>query len=124
MPGYAGAGRAALLRVNQHRFLLNNELIAAGRASHAVQLERIPRASYPFAASFQISFSATPGVFEIDIQVADTDSDGSYVTVAMISSVNTGLTARYDMTNLWPKFVRVFVNTLTNSVNTTALVTR
>lgn len=124
MPGYAGAGHAALLRTNQQAFLFNNESVAAGRASIAVQLERIPRASYPFAASFQIKFSAAPGAFEVDIQVADTDNDADYVTVAQLSSVTTGLTARYDMTTLWPKFVRVFVTTLTNAVNITALVTR
>lgn len=124
MPGYPGGGQATLLRSNRHKFLFNNETVAAGRASVAVQLERISHSSYPFAASFQIKFSATPGVFEVDIQVADTDADGDYVTVAQLSSVTTGLTARYDMTTLWPKFVRVFVTTLTNSVNTTALVSR
>lgn len=124
MPGYPGAGQAALLRTNQQKFLFNNELIAAGRASIAVQLERIPRASYPFAASFQLKFGATPGVFEVDIQVADTDSDADYVSVAQIQSVSTGFTSRYDMTNLWPKFVRAYVLTLTNAVNATVLVTR
>lgn len=124
MPGYQGAGHAALLRTNQQAFLFNNETVAAGRASIAVQLERIPRSSYPFGASFQLKFGGVPGAFEVDIQVADTDADGDYVTVASIAAVNSNNVSRYDMTNLWPKFVRAFVNTLGNAVSVTVLVTR
>lgn len=124
MPGYQGAGNAALLRSNRQAFLFNNETVAAGRASIAVQLERISHSSYPFGASFQVKFDGAPGVFEVDIQVADTDADADYVTVATIAAVSSNNVTRYDMTNLWPKFVRVFVTSLANAVHTTVLVTR
>lgn len=124
MPGYPGGGHAALLRTNQQAFLFNNESIAAGTASIAVQLERISHSSYPFGASFQLKFSGNPGVFEVDIQVADTNADSDYISVAQLSTVNSGFVTRFDLTNLWPKFVRGNVVTLTNAVNTTLLVTR
>lgn len=124
MPGYQGGGHAALLRSNQQLFLFNNETVVGGRASISVQLERISHSSYPFAASFQLKFSGNPGVFEVDIQVADTDSDGDYITIASLASVGSTFVARYDMTNLWPKFVRGNVVALANAVNTTLLVTR
>lgn len=124
MPGYQGAGNAALLRTNKQTFLFNNETVSAGSASVAVQLERISHSSYPFGASFQVKFSGAPGVFEVDIQAADTDADGDYVTVASIAAVGSSNVTRYDMTNLWPKFVRALVKTLGNAVNVTVLVTR
>lgn len=124
MPGYPGGGQAGLLRTNQQKFLFNNETVAAGSASIAVQLDRIAHSSYPWGASFQLKFAGSPGVFEFDIQVADTDTDADYITVAQLTSVSTTFVTRYDLTNLWPKFVRGFVNTLGNAVNTTLLVTR
>lgn len=124
MPPYPGDGLAALLRTNQQAFLFNNETIPAGTSSIAVQLERIPRASYPFACSLQLKFSANPGAFEVDVQISDTGADADFVTVAQIQAVSATFVARYDITNLWPKFVRGHITTLGNAVNTTLLVTR
>jgi hypothetical protein len=124
MPGYPGGGNAGLLRSNRQAFLFNNEIVAVGAASIAVQLERISHSSYPFGVSFQAKFSANPGVFGIDIQIADTDLDADYVTVATISASNATFVGRYDLTNLWPRFVRAHVSALGNSVGVTVLVTR
>lgn len=124
MPPYPGDGLAALLRTNQQAFLFNNETVPAGTSSIAVQLERISRSSYPFAAAFQLKFSGAPGVFEVDIQASETGADVDFVTVAQLQAVNGNSVTRYDMTNLWPKFVRGHVTTLTNPVNITLLVTR
>jgi len=51
-PGiYPGAGRASLLRANSQQWLFQQQLIAAGTASIAVQLERIKMSYfYPLGA--------------------------------------------------------------------------
>jgi hypothetical protein len=120
MPAYPGNNLAKLLYENRQAFLFLAELVVAGEASHAYELRRERGASYPWGCSFQLSFSADPGAFEINIQVADTDVDTNYVTVATIDTAP----GRFDMTNLWPKFVRAQVGSITNAVNVTLLVTR
>ena len=124
MPGYPGGGYAKLLRTNQQVFLFNNETVAVGGASIAVQLERISHSSYPWGTSFQVKFAANPGAFEVDIQIADTDADSDYISVAQIAAANATFVGRYDMTNLFPRFVRARVVSLTNAVGVTVLVTR
>lgn len=124
MPPYPGPGYANLHHTNRQTFLFNNEAIPAGTASIAVQLERISRSSYPWGAAFQLKFSGPPGVFEVDIQVSETENDPDYITVAAIAATSTTNVARFDLTNIFPKFVRGYVRTLTNAVNTTLLVTR
>lgn len=127
MPGYSGAGQAALLRTNQQVFLFNNEPILSGTASIAVQLERISRSSYPFGASFQLKFSGAPGTFEVDIQTSDTDLDADYCNINTwnsTASLNTNNVGRIELPQFWAKFVRAYVKTLTNAVNVTVLVTR
>lgn len=93
-------------------------------ASVAVKLYRIPGAFYPDGYSIEVSFSGAPGAFELDIQHADTDTDGAYVTIASISSVNSGNYGRYELPNISARFVRVYMATLTNSVNTTVQISR
>ncbi len=127
MPGYGGTGRAELLRTNRQEFLFLNEAVVSGTASIAVQLERISRTSYPFGASFQIRFSGDPGVFEVDIQTSDTDIDTDYCTINTLNSagnLNANFVGRVELPNFWAKYVRVYIRTLTNAVNTTVLVTR
>ncbi len=124
MPGYPGGGHAILLGTNRQHFLFNNETVPADTASIAVQLARISHSSYPFGASFQLKFGGSPGAFEVDIQVSDTDTDEDYITVAQLDNVSSNFVTRFDLTNLWPKFVRGYIVTLTNSVTTTLLVTR
>lgn len=124
MPAYPGNDLAKLLYENQQAFLWNNEVAVVGSASIAFQLRRERGASYPFGASFELFFSGAPGVFEMDIQVADTDQDLRYITVATIAAVNANNVTRYDMTNLYPKYVRGKLVALANVVNTTLQVTR
>lgn len=123
MPGYQN-GQATLLRTNQQKFLLNNETVAAGGASIAVQLDRISNSFYPWGFSVQVKFGAAPGAFEIDVQVADTDNNTDYISVAQIQSANASNVGRVDVTTFFPRFVRVIVVTLTNAVGVTALITR
>jgi hypothetical protein len=120
VPGYQ-SGQSGLLRKNRQVFLFNNESVGSGVSSMGVQLERISNSSYPWGAAFQVKFSGAPGVFQIDVQASETDVDGDYIPVASLTAVTTNNSTRFDMTNLFPKFVRVNIVTLTNSVNTTVI---
>ncbi len=131
-PGvYPGAGQASLLRANSQQWLFQQQLIAAGNASIAVQLERIKMSYfYPFACSLQIFFtdingvSAAPGAFEVDAQTSDLDIPALYCDTTGLTAVNAGNCGRIDLTLLWAKFIRVNIKTLTNAVYTNVLVTR
>jgi len=120
MPAYPGNNLAQILYENRQGLLFITEPVTVGEASIAFELRRERGAYYPWGCSFQVSFDGDPGAFEIDVQVADTDVDANYVTVATIDSAP----GRFDMTNLWPKYVRVLVVALANAVNATVMVTR
>jgi hypothetical protein len=124
MPGYPGNNLATLLYENRQAFLFQNERVSAGERSVAFQLRRTRGNFYPWGASFAVRFSGAPGTFAIDIQVADADEDASYVSVTTLNSVSGGNAARYDMMNIFPRFVRASVGSLGNAVNATLMVTR
>lgn len=121
---YPGNDLAKLVYENQQVFFFNNEAIVVGRPSIAYQMRRERGASYPFGASVELFFAADPGVFEFDVQVADTDQDNHFVAVAQLTAVSTTFVTRYDLTNLWFKYIRLFPVALTNAVNATGLLTR
>lgn len=129
MPFYPGSGKATIINANTQVFLFNNERTGPGTpinaASIACQLERQKSASYPFGFAVQVSFSGAPGVFEVNVQGSEIDADANYCNLGTpITAVNAGNTARFEGVAVYPKFVRVFVKTLTNDVNTTAILTR
>jgi hypothetical protein len=131
MPGYRGAGQAALLRYNQQRFLFQQESGLTGRASIAVQLERVRGSHYPWGASFQLYFTdasgkpADPGAFEVDIQTSDTDADAQFCTISAVTGpLNASYAARLELPNFFAKFIRAYVKTLTNAVYVSVMATR
>lgn len=125
MPGYAGTGLAQMLNYNQQQFLFQKETVPAGTASMAVQLKRIEGMAYPFGASFELVFGGAPGVFEVDIQTADTDQDANYVTINILNSgLNSANVGRLELPLFWAKYVRAKVITLTNAVSVSVMVTR
>jgi len=87
--------------------------IASNRASvqigNALPLESI---------SVEVEFSAAPGVFEIDIQDADTDADAFYQQIpnAKITAVSAQNVARFELNPFTGKFIRVVLKSLTNNV--------
>lgn len=104
------------------------ETILAGVPSLAVNLQS-QAGDPPPAVCVEIRFSAAPGTFEIDIQEADTDADGFYITPSAaaytVSAVNaTTQAARVDLSPTGGKFLRVFIKTLTNAVNVSVKITR
>lgn len=125
MPNYTGDAKAKLLNTNTQAYLWKAEtLVGLPVASVAFQLSRIKSASYPFGVSYELRFSGAPGAFQLDIQDADTDVEENYVTIYTQSSVNSNNAARIELPNLWTKFVRGRLVTLTNAVAITLKVTR
>ena len=71
----------------------------------------------------EVYFSGTPGTFEVDLQEADTDIDGAYQTVATgVAAADTTFYGRADYT-VTANFVRAYIKTLTNGVNTAVKLT-
>lgn len=127
MPFYPGSGQAKLINTNTQKFLFQTDRVFANsvKSSIAFMLERQKSAFYPFGFAVEITFGGTPGAFEVDIQGAETDQDANYCLLGTaVTAVNTSNVARFEGVNLYPKFVRAFVKTLTNDVPVTALLTR
>ena len=89
-------------------------------------LERQKAAFYPWGFAFEIWFTGVPGTFEVDVQGAELDIDTHYNNIGTaITAVNANNVGRFDSgVTIWPKFVRLFVKTLTNDVSITAVLTR
>jgi hypothetical protein len=131
MPAYAGSGQAQLLRENRQVFCWQNETVPAsattGSLSVAFQLERVRSVSYPWGFSVEVSFSGAPGTFEVDVMGADTDNALYFNKVGSITAVNANNVGRFDGigSNLtYPKYVALYLKTLSNSVNVTGQLTR
>ena len=94
-------------------------------ASIQLGLVRRPGASgTPFSVDGK--FSGAPAAFEIDVQVAATDSDTNYQTVSggIINTVDTtNQTFHFDYPTVNARFVRLLMRTRTNSVSITATIT-
>ena len=100
----------------------------AGTLSASMQVApvRVPGEN---GTSFSVDgfFSAAPGVFEIDVQVAAVDLDGQYQTCAggQINSVDAVMQTFHFVGNAEnARFVRLLMRTLTNAVNVTAAIKR
>lgn len=125
MPGYGSNNQAKLLYENTQQFFWNNELVAVGGLSVAWELYRVSRSFYPWGLSVEVMFGGAPGVFEVDIMGANSDLKGSYIQIGTITNVNSSNVGRWDMpSNIWPKYVAAYINSLTNAVNITGQVTR
>lgn len=133
MPGYGGTGQAKLIRDNQQVYLFQQETNVTGRASIAIQLERINRSFYPWGASFQLAFTdingnpSSPGTFEVDIQTSDIDQDNQYCNInswTALAALNANFVGRIELPWFYAKYVRGYVKTLTNAVYVTLLATR
>lgn len=129
MPFYPGAGQAKVIDPNAPlKYFWSNERVSAGQASVAFQLARVKGAYYPWGAAIEITFSATPGTFQVDIQGAEKDQDANYnklSATSIINAVNGSFVGRYDLGSpLYPKFIRLYTTTFPNDVLITATLTR
>ncbi len=125
MPAYTGPALAQLILENRQVFLFQQENVAPGVASIALQLRRERGLFYPFGMSIELTFGANPGVFEVDVQTADTDDDAHYVTInTLTGGLNASFVGRLELPSFWAKYARAKVVTLTNPVTVTVLLTR
>jgi hypothetical protein len=125
MPNYTTNEQATLLYENTQKFLWNNESVATGTLSVSYQIRRVLSSFYPWGLSFEVTFSANPGTFEIDIMGANIDNKNNYVQLGTITAVNSTFVGRWDMpTYMWPKYIAGYIKTLENTVNITLQVTR
>lgn len=82
--------------------------------------------------SFEFAFAASPGAFNYQIQDADTDTTGSYVTIPTAGTVTTcpvtpggSFTCRVELNPFRGSYARIYINTQNaNAVNVTVKVTR
>lgn len=82
------------------------------------------RSGTPFSVDGK--FSGAPGAFEVDVQVAATDSDTNYQTCSScnITTVDaTNQTFHLDAVLVNAKFARLLMRSRTNSVSITATIT-
>ena len=88
-------------------------------SSTAISLHRNP--NLPSCISVEVRFAADPGVFQIDLQCADTDEDEYYVTKASFDDgLNDFFVGRIEAANIIARFARLRMVVLSNSVNVTA----
>jgi hypothetical protein len=121
-----GSSQPVLLYENEQEYLFQNDTVGTGTSSIPAELRRTRGLSYPFGFSVELTFSANPGNFQVDIQTADTDLAANYVTLASITqaSVNASYTGRAEVVATWCKFVRLNIVSIANSVAISAKVTR
>lgn len=117
--------------------LFNNELsttlLAGSGKSQEVALSQDNAGGGRMQCVVELSFSAPPGNFEVDIEFAETDSDayfiapavGGQLTQAMIGANNPlNVSFQYDAPGVLGRFMRAHLISCTNAVNITAKVTR
>lgn len=116
--------------------LILGEQPAAGTSSIPICITPPPQGGPPPMVTFEFSFYATgtlvpadPGVFEIDIQEADTDADAFYIlptnaTYKVTVVVAVTFKARADFSPTGGKLMRVKLVTRTNGVDLAAKASR
>lgn len=126
MPAYPGNDLATLMYENEQKFFWFAEIVPVGTMSVAYQLRRERGAFYPNGFSVQVSFSATPGVFEVDVMGSDVDQADQYVLLGTINAVTGTFVARAEFPTAWVKYVALLNKTAPNAatVSMTAMVTR
>jgi hypothetical protein len=124
MPVYADS-KAVFLQTNGQYLVWSAESVAANGKSAAVQLERRKsQTNYPaWGFAVQISSTTSIGTFEVEVQGAETDNDASYVKLASITTANASNVGRGDFMTYYPKYVRLFMKTLTGTQTITGIIT-
>jgi len=72
----------------------------------------------------EIIFSGNPGTFAANLQTADTDGDGNYVSIAAGAIANAQMNgtyvARIEIADVVAHFARLYIGTLPNNVSASA----
>lgn len=138
MPAYPQPGGPYAVRPGDYAYFwgkvpqfadqaLAAESIAAGGKSQAFNLPEGTNVGAQRNVSIEINFSGAPGAFEIDVQVADTDTDAAYIqdsgAAFVINAVNANNWARTELL-VNAKYIRLYMKNLTNAVNVIAKLSR
>ena len=103
--------------------LWKNEQPAPGTASLPAALA-MKEATSLVTFSIELFFAAAPGVFAVDIEVADTDQDAFYQKLDTLNTVDANNHARNQYVAVEANFVRARMTTRTNAVNGTVRLSR
>lgn len=107
---------------------VTGESPAPPQASIAVNLQAGDEAQPPPMVCIEGRFSGAPGAFNVQIQEADTDADGYYVTPSntayTVTAVGANQNFRVDLSPTGGKFMRILLSSRTNAVAFTCKVTR
>ena len=118
MPAYSAALGPTAIYSGDSVAVWNNETPAPGTSSLAVALGAPPAKN--LQASVEFAFAANPGAFQIDIEDADTDTAGSYVTKGSVTSgLNSSFTTRAEIG--YPFSAKLMRLTLVSRANSVAL---
>jgi hypothetical protein len=123
MPAYANVDYVRALMSGVPFAVWNNETPSVGSASQQVAL---PPSRLAPNLSVDGKFSGAPGAFEVDVQVANVDSDTNYQTIANgnITTVDaTNYTFHMDAVTS-ARFARLLLRSRANAVSITATFTR
>src|ERR1035438_2570269 len=105
------------------------ETLTAPQASIAVNLQS-QVSDTGAAVGIEGFFSGAPGAFNVQVQVAETDADGFYLTSATAAYTITALgnstaqTFRVDLSPSGGKFMRILLSSLANVVTFACKITR
>jgi hypothetical protein len=130
-PTYIGPGNATPLVPGTCVNLLFNEQPATG--SFSQQISILTSVNQPTAnISFEFRFAGNPGTFNEQIEDADTDATGNYVTLPVAGTVTScpitpggSYTCRVELNPFRGQFARIYTQTQnSNSVNLTVLACR
>ena len=129
MPVYNATTPAPVAVTGQPINVWTNETPTPGNGTTAASQQlALSNSGQKSGTAFSVDgkFSGAPGAFEVDIQVAATDSDTNYQTCSNcnITTVDsTNQTFHLDAVLVNAKFVRLLMRSRTNSVSITAIVT-
>jgi hypothetical protein len=127
MPNYDAARFTTALYSAQSELFFDAEQPAAPQASRQFHIPQGRLGSAPPSLTIEGFFSGDPGVFDIAIQEADTNTDDAYQTIPSagnITAVDGNFYFRVDLAPFVGVFIRLNLVTRTNGVNLTAKATR
>jgi hypothetical protein len=126
MPAYANVDYVRALMSGVPLVVWNAETPNVDQQVSASQQVALPPSRLAPNLSIDGKFSGAPGAFEVDVQVAEVDSDTNYQTIANgnITTVDTtNFTFHMDAVTS-ARFARLLMRSRTNPVSITATFTR
>ncbi len=127
MPNYDATRFTTALYSAQSELFFDAEQPAPPQASRQFHIPQGRLGSQPPTVTIEGFFSADPGVFQLDVQEADTNTDDAYQTVpsaGSVTAVDANFYFRVDLDPFVGVFIRLNLVSRTNGVNLTVKATR